>query len=158
MRRPTRRLIGVIADDPALPESHVDELFLRAAGRGKADRRHRAVYPCAETMVAEVKLRALQQQLNPHLFFNTLNAISTLIAERRNDDATMMIARLGDFLRATVRQDLAAQVPLADELALTGQARVSSISFAPQVLPEAGVNKLGPSSAGWKMNRTVPGN
>lgn len=30
----------------------------------------------AETMVAEVKLRALQQRLNPHLFFNTLSAIS----------------------------------------------------------------------------------
>jgi two-component system LytT family sensor kinase len=75
----------------------------------------------AETMVAEVKLRALQHQLNPHLFFNTLNAISTLIVERRNDDATVMIARLGDFLRATLRQDLAAQVPLAEELSLTGQ-------------------------------------
>jgi hypothetical protein len=75
----------------------------------------------AETMVAEVKLRALQHQLNPHLFFNTLNAISTLIVERRNDDAAVMIARLGDFLRATLRQDLAAQVSLAEELSLAGQ-------------------------------------
>jgi len=75
----------------------------------------------AETMVAEVKLRALQHQLNPHLFFNTLNAISTLIAEHRNHDATVMIARLGDFLRATLRQDLAAQVPLAEELSLAAQ-------------------------------------
>ncbi|MDB4892636.1 MAG: histidine kinase internal region [Gemmatimonadetes bacterium] len=75
----------------------------------------------AETMVAEVKLRALQHQLNPHLFFNTLNAISTLIAERRNDDATVMIARLGDFLRATLRQDLAPEVPLAEELSLVAQ-------------------------------------
>jgi two-component system, LytTR family, sensor kinase len=75
----------------------------------------------AETMVVEARLRALQYQLNPHLFFNTLNAISTLVAERRNDDATKMIARLGDFLRTTLRQDAAAQVPLADELALTTQ-------------------------------------
>jgi two-component system, LytTR family, sensor kinase len=75
----------------------------------------------AETLVVEAKLRALQYQLNPHLFFNTLNAISTLVAERRNDDATTMIARLGDFLRTTLRQDIASQVPLADELALTTQ-------------------------------------
>lgn len=75
----------------------------------------------AETMVAEGKLRALQHQLNPHLFFNTLNAISTLIAEHRNQDATVMIARLGDFLRATLRQDLAPEVPLAEELSLVGQ-------------------------------------
>ncbi len=75
----------------------------------------------AETMLADVKLRALQDQLNPHLFFNTLNAISTLIVERRNEDAALMIARLGDFLRATLRQDLVAQVPLADELSFAAQ-------------------------------------
>lgn len=75
----------------------------------------------AETMAAEARLRALQYQLNPHLFFNTLNAISTLVAERRNDDATAMIARLGDFLRTTLRQDQATQVPLADDLSLAKQ-------------------------------------
>ncbi|MEO8336558.1 MAG: histidine kinase [bacterium] len=75
----------------------------------------------AETMLAEERLRALRYQLNPHLFFNTLNAISTLIVEQRNADATLMIARLGDFLRATLRQDLVTHVPLADELSLVGQ-------------------------------------
>ena len=75
----------------------------------------------AEKLLADVKLKALQYQLNPHLFFNTLNAISTLIVERRNDDAARMIARLGDFLRATLREDLAAQVPLAEELGFTAQ-------------------------------------
>lgn len=74
----------------------------------------------AETMVAEVRLRALQSQLNPHLFFNMLNAISTLVVERRNEDATLMIARLADFLRETLRHDGAAQVALADELAFVG--------------------------------------
>jgi Histidine kinase len=75
----------------------------------------------AEAMVSQVRLRALQSQLNPHLFFNTLNAISTLIVERRNDDAALMIARLGDFLRATLREDLASKVPLAEELSLANQ-------------------------------------
>ncbi|MEO7457110.1 MAG: histidine kinase [Gemmatimonadaceae bacterium] len=75
----------------------------------------------AETMAADAKLRALRYQLNPHLVFNTLNAISTLVAERRNDDATAMIARLGDFLRATLRDDQASEVPLAEELALATQ-------------------------------------
>ena len=32
-----------------------------------------------------------------------------------------------------------------------------NISFAPDFLPEDGVNRLDPSSAGWKMNSTVPG-
>ncbi|MGH7711278.1 MAG: sensor histidine kinase [Gemmatimonadaceae bacterium] len=70
----------------------------------------------AEAAAADARLRALQYQLNPHFFFNTLNAISTLIVERRNDDAAAMIARLGEFLRATLRRDVLTRVSLADEL------------------------------------------
>ena len=74
-----------------------------------------------EASASTARLRALQYQLNPHLFFNTLNAISTLVVERRNDDAALMIARLADFLRLTLRQDHATQVSLADELSFIGQ-------------------------------------
>jgi two-component system sensor histidine kinase AlgZ len=74
----------------------------------------------AETFAAESRLGALQYQLNPHLFFNTLNAISTLIVERRADEATLMIARLSDFLRTTLRQE-AVLVSFAEELAFVGQ-------------------------------------
>jgi LytS/YehU family sensor histidine kinase len=70
----------------------------------------------AEAAAADARLRALQYQLNPHFFFNTLNAISTLIVERRNDDAAAMIARLGEFLRATLQRDVMTSVSLADEL------------------------------------------
>jgi LytS/YehU family sensor histidine kinase len=70
----------------------------------------------AEASAADARLRALQYQLNPHFFFNTLNAISTLIVERRNDDAAAMIARLGEFLRATLKRDVMTFVSLGDEL------------------------------------------
>ncbi|MGQ0643047.1 MAG: sensor histidine kinase [Gemmatimonadaceae bacterium] len=70
----------------------------------------------AEAAAADARLRALQYQLNPHFFFNTLNAISTLIVERRNDDAGAMIARLGEFLRATLQRDVMTSVTLGDEL------------------------------------------
>ena len=83
------------------------------------DERERALR--AETLVAEVKLGALRYQLNPHFFFNTLNAVSTLVVERRNDDAALMIARLGDFLRSTLRADVPAMIPFADELSLAAQ-------------------------------------
>lgn len=73
----------------------------------------------AERQAANARLRALQYQLNPHFFFNTLNAISTLVTERRNDEASAMIARLGDFLRATLHRDTTASVSLRDELAFT---------------------------------------
>ncbi len=83
--------------------------------RAWQDERERALR--AEASAADARLRALQYQLNPHFFFNTLNAISTLIVERRNDDAAAMIARLGEFLRATLQRDVTTFVSLGDELA-----------------------------------------
>jgi len=67
----------------------------------------------------DAELRALRYQLHPHFLFNTLNAISTLVVEERTRDAARMIARLGDFLRATLEGDGAHEVALADELSLT---------------------------------------
>lgn len=67
----------------------------------------------------DAELRALRYQLHPHFLFNTLNAISALVASQRNREANRMIARLGDFLRATLESSAAHEVALADELALT---------------------------------------
>ncbi len=73
----------------------------------------------AEKQAADARLRALRYQLNPHFFFNALNAISTLVTERRNDEASAMIARLGDFLRSTLHRETTASVSLHDELEFT---------------------------------------
>ena len=73
----------------------------------------------AAILARDAELRALRYQLHPHFLFNTLNAISTLVVEQRTDDATRMIARLGDFLRATLEGSGTHEVALADELALT---------------------------------------
>lgn len=66
----------------------------------------------------DAELRALRYQLQPHFLFNTLNAISTLVASGQNRDANRMIARLADFLRATLHGGETHEVALADELAL----------------------------------------
>ncbi|GLQ88228.1 sensor histidine kinase [Dyella flagellata] len=73
----------------------------------------------ATTLTREAELRALRYQLNPHFLFNTLNAISTLVVEKRTGDATRMLARLGDFLRVTLDDQKAHEVSLAEELSLT---------------------------------------
>lgn len=70
-------------------------------------------------LVRDAELRALRYQLRPHFLFNTLNAISALVAENRNREASDMIVRLGDFLRATLDGSQGHEVALADELALT---------------------------------------
>lgn len=73
----------------------------------------------ATALAREAELRALQYQLHPHFLFNTLNSISTLVTDGRGSDATRMIARLGDLLRATLERSDTREVTLADELSLT---------------------------------------
>jgi signal transduction histidine kinase len=70
----------------------------------------------AEGQAHRAQLQALRYQLNPHFLFNTLNAVSTLIVERENQDAERMVARLSDFLRLTLEGNSDVEVPLADEL------------------------------------------
>jgi len=67
----------------------------------------------------DAELRALRYQVNPHFLFNTLNAISALVLAQANDDANRMLARVADFLRATLAHDDRHEHALADELALT---------------------------------------
>lgn len=73
----------------------------------------------ATALAREAELRALQYQLQPHFLFNTLNSISALVADGRGSDATRMIARLGDLLRATLERGDIREVTLAEELSLT---------------------------------------
>ena len=74
----------------------------------------------AARFAREAQLRALQYQLQPHFLFNTLNSISSLVAEGRGADATRMLARLGDLLRDSLERSDAGEVTLAEELGTTG--------------------------------------
>ena len=68
-----------------------------------------------EARLIESQLQALQQQLHPHFLFNTLHAISTLV-HRDPDKADLMIERLSDLLRVTLRKVGVQEVELAEEL------------------------------------------
>jgi two-component system, LytTR family, sensor kinase len=68
-----------------------------------------------ETRLMESQLQALQQQLQPHFLFNTLHAISSLVY-RDPEKADLMIERLSDLLRITLRKVGVQEVELAEEL------------------------------------------
>ncbi|WP_430392033.1 sensor histidine kinase [Dyella sp. 20L07] len=68
-----------------------------------------------ETQLVQSQLQTLRVQLQPHFLFNTLNAISAL-ALADPMQAKLMIARLSDFLRLTLEERHAQQVPLAREV------------------------------------------
>lgn len=70
----------------------------------------------AESLAQKAQLAALRFQLNPHFLFNTLNAISGLIAQGRTDRADEVVDHLAAFLRFCLKSDPLQLVPLADEL------------------------------------------
>jgi hypothetical protein len=72
----------------------------------------------AEAIASRARLETLRYQLQPHLLFNTLNGISTLVVEQRTADASRMLARLSDFLRLILAAPPEDHVPLAAEVDL----------------------------------------
>lgn len=70
-----------------------------------------------EAQLLGAQLRALEMQLHPHFLFNTLHTIAALVRANRNPAAVQTIAGLSDLLRAALRSDGAAEIPLREELA-----------------------------------------
>ena len=64
---------------------------------------------------AETRLTMLSSQLQPHFLFNALHAISELIHEDP-DRASVMLARLGDFLRHALESSKQPWVTVATEV------------------------------------------
>lgn len=73
----------------------------------------------AQAMAHEAQLKMLRYQLNPHFLFNTLNAISTLVLDHRNDTANGMVSSLSAFLRYSLDSDPVQRVSLAQEIDAT---------------------------------------
>ena len=68
------------------------------------------------TQAARAQLAALQARIKPHFFFNTLNTISSLVADDP-DRAEETIALLADLFRYTLKTTGARLVPFRDEVA-----------------------------------------
>jgi two-component system LytT family sensor kinase len=89
-----------------------------------------------ETRLLSSQLQALQQQLHPHFLFNTLHAISTLV-HRDPDKADVMIERLSDLLRITLRKVGVQEVELAEELEyLRAYLDIEQVHFGPRLCIE----------------------
>jgi K+-sensing histidine kinase KdpD len=64
------------------------------------------------------ELKALRAQINPHFLFNALNAISSLVLERRNEEAEAMLLNLSAFLHSALAADHEGTIGLDDEIGL----------------------------------------
>ena len=84
-------------------------LSLRRASRFEAEALR------LEVLAKDAQLRALQAQVNPHFFFNSLNSVRALIFEDR-EAAAHMIDQLAGLMRHALQSGQHATVPLAAEL------------------------------------------
>ena len=84
-------------------------LSLRRASRFKAEALR------LEVLAKDAQLRALQAQVNPHFFFNSLNSVRALIFEDR-EAAAHMIDQLANLMRHALQSSQHATVPLSAEL------------------------------------------
>jgi two-component system, LytTR family, sensor kinase len=69
-----------------------------------------------EQQLTQAQLKALQMQMEPHFLFNTLNAITSLVAQGRNQEAMKTLAHLNTILRTTLARKAPEKVPFAEEL------------------------------------------
>lgn len=69
-----------------------------------------------ETRLVETELKALRQQMHPHFLFNTMNTISVLVREGKNDEAVTLVARLSTLLRMALDNTGVQEVTLRQEM------------------------------------------
>lgn len=65
------------------------------------------------------RYNTLINQINPHFLFNSLNSLSSLVREGKNDDAVAYIDRLSDTFRYTIQNEPHTTTTLQDELEFT---------------------------------------
>jgi len=98
-----------------------------------------------ERSLAEARLHALEQQIQPHFLFNTLNAVSALVQSGQDAQAVETIGGLSDLLRYALDRAGDQRVAIADEVEMLRRyleiQRVrftDRLSFEIDVAPDAG--------------------
>lgn len=75
----------------------------------------------SQLAAADIQNQMLRYQLNPHFMFNTMSAITTLIAEKDLERAEQVVLNLCRFLRASLERAPQDKIMLRDELGLEEQ-------------------------------------
>ena len=89
--------------------------FLHVQAEGQRDTVQRLK---VERQLTQAQLKALQMQMEPHFLFNTLNAITSLVAQGRNPEAMKTLTHLNTILRTTLQRRAPEKVPFTEELAI----------------------------------------
>src|SRR5262245_11617154 len=94
-----------------------------------------------EASLIQVKLGALRDRLDPHFFFNTLNAVNTLALRRDHDCVIRSVAAMSDLRRLTLAEGRGQEGPLVDELAfLDRYSEIEQLRFGDRLTLERAVD------------------
>jgi len=81
--------------------------------------------------LVEARLAGLRAQINPHVLFNTLNAVSVLAMKGDADAVVRVVGLLSEMLRSCLDETRGHEASLADELALVERyLEIQRIRFA----------------------------
>lgn len=91
-------------------------------------------------MLSAAQIEAMRRQIEPHFLFNTLNAVSGLVREQRNEAAVDTIAMLSDFLRRLLEDRGQQEISLAEEMEFARRyLEIQSVRFADRLRVEMDV-------------------
>lgn len=62
------------------------------------------------------RVDALSNQINPHFFFNSLNGLTALVADNRNDETLEYVNKLSNIFRYIIQSEKKTLVKVEDEL------------------------------------------
>ena len=111
-----------------------------------------------QARLTEARLDALKAQLNPHFFFNTLNAISALAL--RGDHAAVVdtLTRLGNLVRISLDSKRPHQIALEQEMEfLDGYLEIVRLSIGERLTVEYQRQRRRREGAGAQHNRSANG-
>ena len=90
--------------------------------------------------LADTRLRALRAQINPHVLFNTLNAVSVLALKGDQDGVVRVVGLLSELLRACLDERRGQESPLGDELRVVEcYLEIQQIRFGDRLLVERSI-------------------
>lgn len=90
-----------------------------------------------EKQLTQAQLQALQMQMEPHFLFNTLNAITSLVAQNKNAEAMKTLGHLNTILRTTLQRRSPEKIPFTEELRLVeSYLAIQKVRFADRLQVE----------------------
>ncbi|WP_373057606.1 tetratricopeptide repeat protein [Zunongwangia sp. H14] len=82
----------------------------------KRDAVYQAIQAEYQTKVADVELKALRSQLNPHFIFNALNSINDYISHHKIEDANHYLTKFARLMRLILEYSAKKEITIKEDL------------------------------------------